>query len=170
MKMNRKVIKHMITSFVLIGCLSTISNAAIAKTMSYPTNNLESSTYYDNNDTVEKSNDDKKDKHKNFNLFNEENFKYLSSDQKKELRELKKHKDNGDNLSDAQEETLHSIMDCIIKGKLGDENYKDFKYLMEKKKSNETLTTEEYKKLKDYKDIIDGSKLSTKEILNQFLR
>ena len=168
--MNRKVIKYMITSLVLIGCLSTISKTTIADTMSYSINNLESSTFYADNDNIEKSNDDKKDKHKGFNLFNEENFKYLSSDQKKELLELKKCKDKGEKLSDDQEKTLHSIIDCIIKGKLGDENYKDFKYLMEKKKSNEKLTTEEDKKLKDYKDIIDGSKLSTKEILNQFLR
>lgn len=168
--MNRKVIKYMITSLVLIGCLSTISKITIADTMSYSINNLESSTFYADNDNTEKRKDDKKDKHKGFNLFNEENFKYLSSDQKKELLELKKYKDKGEKLSDDQEKNLHSIIDCIIKGKLGDENYKDFKYLMEKKKSNEKLTAEEDKKLKEYKDIIDGSKLSTKEILNQFLR
>ena len=168
--MNRKFIKYMITSLVLIGCLSTITKTTIAGTMSYSINNLESSTFYDDDDNIETSNDDKKDKHKNFNLFNEENFKYLSSDQKKELRELKKCKDKGEKLSDDQKKTLHSIIDCIIKGKLGDEDYKDFKYLMEKKKSNEKLTTEEETKLKEYKDIINGSKLSTKEILNQFLR
>ena len=33
--MNRKVIKYMITSLVLIGCLSTISKTTIADTMSY---------------------------------------------------------------------------------------------------------------------------------------
>jgi len=168
--MNRKVIKYMITSLVLIGCLSTISKTTIADTMSYSINNLESSTFYSDTDNIDKSNDDKKDKHKGFNLFNEANFKYLSSDQKNELLELKKCKDKGEKLSDDQEKTLRSIIDCIIKGKLGDEKYKDFKYLMEKKKSNEKLTTEEDKKLKDYKDIIDGSKLSAKEIFRQFVR
>jgi len=167
--MNRKVIKCMITSLVFIGCLSTISKTTIADTISYSSNNLESSTYADDAN-IEKNNDDKKDKHKGFNLFNEENYKYLSADQKKELLELKKYKDKGEKLSDDQEKTLHSIVDSIIKGKLGDENYKNFKSLMEKKKSNEKLTAEEDKKLKEYKDIIDGSKLSTKEILNQFLR
>ena len=159
----------MITSLIFIGCLSTISKTTIADTISYSNNNLESSTYVDDAN-IEKSNDDKKDKHKGFNLFNEENYKYLSADQKKELLELKKYKDKGEKLSDDQEKTLHSIVDSIIKGKLGDENYKNFKSLMEKKKSNEKLTAEEDKKLKEYKDIIDGSKLSTKEILNQFLR
>ena len=168
--MNRKFIQYMITSLVLIGCLSTISKVTIADTTSYYINNLESSTFYADNDNTEKSNDHRKDKHKGFNLFNEENLKYLSSDQKKELLELKKYKDKGEKLSDDQEKTLHSIVDSIIKGKLGDENYKDFNSLMEKKKSNVTLTAEEDKKLKEYKDIIDGSKLSTKEIFKQFLR
>ena len=168
--MNRKFIKYMITSLVLISCLSTVPKITIADTMSYYIDNLEYSTFYADNDNIEKNNNDKKDKHKGFNLFSEENFKHLSSDQKKELLELKKYKDKGEKLSDDQEKKLHSIIDCIIKGKLGNENYKDFKHLIEKKKSNEKLTAEEYKKLKEYKDIIDGSKLSTKEILNQFLR
>lgn len=168
--MNRKIIKYIITSLVVIGCLSTISQTTIADTKSYSINNLESSIFYAHNENIEKNNDHKKDKHKGFNLFNKENFKYLSSDQKKELLELKKCKDSGEKLSDAQEETLQSIIDCIIKGKLGDENYEDFKCLMKKKRSNEKLTPEEDEKLNDYKDIIDGSKLSTKEIINQFLR
>jgi len=166
--MNTKAIKYMITSLVFIGCLSTISKTIIAAdTSSYSLNNLESSIFYAHNDNVEKNKDDK---NKHFDLFNERNYKYLSSDQKKELLELKKYKDNGEKLSTAQEESLHSIRDCIIKGKLGNEQYEDFKSLIEKKKSNENLTDDEDKKFKNYKAIIDGSKLSTKEILNQFLR
>lgn len=165
--MNRKVTQYMITSLVLVGCLSTISKTTIAATTSYSINNSETSSFYSD---IAKSNDDKKDRHKGFNLFNRENFKYLSSDQKKELLELKNYKDKGEKLSDDQEKTLHSIMDCIIKGKLGDEDYRNFNYLIEKRKSNEKLTADEYTKLQEYKDIIDGSKLSTKEILNQFLR
>ena len=169
--MNKKAIKYMITSLIFVGCLSTISKTIMATdTISYSINNLETSTRYAHNDNIKESEDNKKDKHKGFNVFNERNFKYLSSDQKKELMELKKCKDNGEKLSTAQEETLHSIIDCIIKGKLGNEQYDDFKCLMEKKKSNEKLTAEEEKNLKNYKDIIDGSKLSTKEIINQFLR
>ena len=166
--MNRKAIKYMVTSLVVISCLSTISKTTMANTLSYSINNLETSTSYAHNDN--KNEDEKKNKHKGFNLFSEENYKYLSADQKKDLLELKKCKDNGDNLSKEQEETLHSIIDCIIKGKLGDKKYEDFKSLMEKKKSNEKLTEKEDKKLKEYRDIIDSSKLSSKEILNQFLR
>ena len=164
--MNKKAIKYMITSLIFVGCLSTISKTIMATDMiSYSINNLETSICYDHNDTIKE-----KEKHKGFNVFNERNFKYLSSDQKKELLEIKKCKDNGEKLSTAQQETLHSIIDCIIKGKLGNEKYEDFKCLMEKKKSNEKLTSEEEKNLKNYKDIIDGSKLSTKEIISQFLR
>ena len=83
---------------------------------------------------------------------------------------MKKYKDKDEKLSDDQEKTLNSIIECIIKGKLGDKNYKNFSYLMAKKHSNEKLTADEDTKLKEYIDIIDGSKLSNKEILNQFLR
>ncbi|NRZ52194.1 hypothetical protein DFR95_000822 [Clostridium beijerinckii] len=41
---------------------------------------------------------------------------------------------------------------------------------MKKKRSNENLTDEENERLKDYTDIINGNKLSTKDILSQFLR
>ena len=166
--MNRKFIKYMVASLVLIGCLPTFSKTAVVDAISYYGNSLESSISYANNDNVEKNRDGKK--HKEFNAFSEDNFKYISSDQKKQLLELKKCKDRGEELSDDQKKTLLEITDCIIKGKLGDKEYEDFKHLMEKKKSNEKLTDEEDKKLKDYRDIIDGSKLSNKDILNQFLR
>ena len=66
-----------------------------------------------------------------------------------------------------QEEKLHSIIDCIIKGKLGNEKYEDFKCLMEKKKSNEKLTSEEEKNLKNYKDMyIFKSKSEVARYLN----
>lgn len=163
--MNRNAIKYIITSLVVIGCLSTIPKITTANTNSSPINALESSDSYVDND-----NKDDKDKHKGFNLFSEENSKYLSNNQKKDLLKIKKCKDNGDNLSKEQEETLQSIINCILKGKLGDKNYEEFKVLMEKKKSTGNLTEKESKQLKEYRAIIDGSKLSTKEILNQFLR
>jgi hypothetical protein len=166
MKMNRKTIQYLVLSLVMFGCLSTINKITMANTESYPTATFESSTFYVDNDNKTEN----KDKHKGFNIFSAENSKYLSSDQKKDLLKIKKSKANGDTLSKEQEETMHSIADCIIKGKLGDKDYIEFKGLMDKKKSNEKLTETEDKKLKEYRDIIDGNKLSTKEILNQFLR
>jgi len=163
--MNKKAIKYMATYLLVIGCLSTIPNTALADTVSYSVNDLESSTSYTHND---KSKNEKNDKHNGFNVFSEENSKYLSSDQKKNLLELKECKNKGDKLSTEQEETLHSIIDSIVKGKLGDEKYQDFKCLIKKKNANETLTEEENKKLEGYKAIVN--KPSTKDIINQFLR
>jgi hypothetical protein len=162
--MNIKAVKYIVTSLIVINCLAVISKPTIATTNSYSFDNLNSSTYYAH------KNSDKKDKPKGFNVFSEENYKYISPEQKKELLELKKCKDKGDNLSEDQQKALHSIIDCIIKGKLGDKNYADFKCLIEKKQSNGQLSEEENKRLKDYTDIIDGSKLSSRDIFNQFLR
>lgn len=166
--MNKKAIKYIITSFIVINLLSTFPKIAMANTYISSNDNLESSTtfteYNDNNK------DDKKEKLKGYSLFNEENYKYLSSDQKKELLNLKKCKESGENLSPQQQQNLNSIADCIIKGKLGNKDYEEFKCLIEKKKSKEQLTDKEETKLKEYKDIITGHKLSTREILNQFLR
>lgn len=166
--MNKKTIKYIITSFIVINLLSTFPKIAMANTYFSSNDSLESST------TFTESNDNNKDgtkeKLKGYSLFNEENYKYLSSDQKNELINLKKCKENGENLSPQQQQNLNSIADCIIKGKLGNKDYEEFKCLIEKKKSKERLTDKEETKLKEYKDIITGHKLSTREILNQFLR
>jgi hypothetical protein len=164
--MNKNSIKYVVTSLVVISCSSIFPKITIANANPSSINSLESSaSCFDRDNNIQASG-----KHKGFKLFSEDNLKYLSSDQKKELEEIKKCKDNGDTLSKEQEETLQSIIDCIIKGKLGDKNYEEFKILTQKKKSNEKLTDEETTKLKEYRSIIHGCKLSTKEILNQFLR
>ena len=71
MKMNKKTIKYIITSLVLVGCLSTISETIMADTIYYSNNNLMASIFYAHNDNMEKSEEDKKDKHKGFNVFSE---------------------------------------------------------------------------------------------------
>lgn len=165
--MNKKAVGGIISTFIIINLISTFPKIVIANTYS-SNENLEDSTYsIDINEDIK---DNKKEKLKGFSLFNEENYRYLSSDQKKDLLKLKKCKENGEKLSPEQEQTLNSIINCIIKGKLGDRDYKDYKCLIEKKKSNVQLTEKEEIKLKEYKDIIHGYKLSSKEILNQFLR
>lgn len=166
--MNRKVIKFIVSSLVVIGSISTISQKTIADTFTRSINGFGSLTSYANDDS--KSDDDKKDRHKGFNLFGEENLRYLTSDEKKQLLELKKSRDNGAGFSKEQEEQLHSLADSIFKAKLGDEKYQDFKSLMEKKRTNQTLTDEENNKLKEYRSIIASSKPTTQDILNQFLR
>ena len=157
--MNTKTIKYILTSLIIISCLTFLSKATVASTISCSANGLKLFTSYAD-----------KDKSKGFNVFSKDNYKYLSTEQKRQLLELKKCKDKGENLSEDQQKTLNSLIDCIIQGKLGDKNYADFKCLVEKKRSNGNLTEDENKRLKDYTDIIDGNKLSTKDILNQFLR
>lgn len=161
--MNKKAIKIIISSFIFINLLSTFPKTALA----------DSSKYYSSDDSIETSIeniDNKKENLKGFSLFDEENYRYLSSEQKKDLLKFKKYKEDGEKLSPDQEQTLKSIIDCIIKGKLGNSDYKEYKTLIEKKKSDTQLTEKEELKLKEYKEIINGEKLSTKEILNQFLR
>lgn len=168
--MNRKVIKFMLSSLVVIGSISNLSQKAIADIFSPSINDFRSLTSYANNDNKSKSDDDKKDKHNGFNVFGKENLRYLTSDEKNQLLELKKCRDDGAKFSKEQEEKLHLLANSIFKGKLGDEKYKDFKCLMEKKRTNQTLTDEENNKLKEYRSIINSSKPTTKDILNQFLR
>lgn len=165
--MNTKTMTYMITSLIVINCIAVISKPTTASTPSYSSNDtIDSLTFSANNN----DNENTRNKHKGFNVFGEENYKYLSSEQKKSLLELKKCKDKGESLSEDQQKTLNSIVDCIIKGKLGDKDYKDFRSLMEKKRSNNNLTEEENKRLKDYYDLLDGTKHTALEILNQFVR
>ncbi|EHJ01349.1 hypothetical protein CDLVIII_4856 [Clostridium sp. DL-VIII] len=157
--MNKKNIKYIVTSLVMINCLALASKSASAYTY-FSYSNFENQISYAHKDG----------KSKGFDIFNEKNHKYLSAEQKKELQEIKKCKDKGETLSEDQKKTLHSLIDCIIKGRLGDKKYADFKCLMDKKRSNTNLTEEETKRLDEYNDIIDGTKPTGTDILEQFLR
>ncbi|WP_160692344.1 hypothetical protein [Clostridium sp. C2-6-12] len=164
--MNKKAIKIIISSFIFINLLSTFHQTTIADdSQNSSDNSIETSI-----ENIDNLKDDKKENLKGFSLFDEENYRYLSSEQKKDLLNLRKCKENGEKLSTEQEQTLKSIIDCIIKGKLGNTDYKEYKTLIEKKKAKTQLTEKEELLLKEYNDIINGYKLSTKEILNQFLR
>lgn len=168
--MKKQLIQYLSTSLAIIACISAVPQSAMAETASNDVTAqiAEESSFLSNKD---KEKDKDKSKHED-GIFNEENLKYLSSDQKKQLKELKACRDSGKKLSEEQEKTLHSLVDCIIKGKLGEEKYKDFKCLMEKKRSGTELTEAEHKKLKEYRKMIHGSKecSTTNEILKQFLR
>lgn len=164
--MRKKIITCMLTSLIAINCAVVASKPTTAsETSSNPLESSDSLTF-----SAEKNNEGSKNKHKGFNIFGEENYKYLSSEQKKALLELKKCKDKGETFSEDQQKSLNLIVDSIIKGKLGDKDYQDFKCLTEKKRSNSNLTEEESKRLKDYFDVLNGTKHTTLEILNQFLR
>lgn len=160
--MNRKTIKYLVSSLILFNCLITAFIPAIAVSAPYANNNSDLLTFYDHKD--------KDHKHNGLNIFSEENYKYLTSEQKKALLELKKCKDAGNSFNEEQQKTLHTLIDCIIKGKLGDKEYDDFKSLVEKKKVDGNLTEDEDKRLKEYRDIISGTKPTSRDILDQFLR
>ena len=123
------------------------------------------------NDKKDKCKCKEKDEAPKKDLFTDENCKYLSSDQKKQLDECKKCTEKGEKLTDAQKKALHEMVDCIIKGKLGDEKYKDFTSLMDKKNNGNKLTENEENKLKEYMNKIESKdKPTSAEIIKQFLR
>ena len=68
---------------------------------------------------------DKKDSCKKYDkniVFSKDTEKYLTKDQCKKWKEVKSCNDKGDKLSKEQEDFLNTVMDCVIKGKLGDKN------------------------------------------------
>lgn len=162
--MNYKLKKYVFTFLSLIILLLTITTKVFADS---PSNLTNSSKVLANSEKIENN---KVNKHKGIDIFSNKNLKYLSDDQKRQLQELKKYKEKDEKLSKQQVDSLHSILESIIKGRLGPENYEHYVSLNEKVLSKENLTNEESDKLKEYREIIDGSKLSTKDILNQFLR
>ncbi|AOR24361.1 hypothetical protein [Clostridium taeniosporum] len=117
------------------------------------------------------NNDSAKDKHTGSWIFDKDNLNYLSKKQKKQLEEIKKLKDNCKELSEEQKQQLIDIKETVLKKKLGDEKYKDFKALIEKKHCKKELTEDEKAKLKEYKDIIRSSKKdSNRATFKDFLR
>lgn len=195
--MNRKSVKCIAASLAVLSCMTAIPQKVMADTTNI---SLEESSYTAHKDKKDKckeeeknkekkkddckSKDEEKQKDKNkdkckdgkekdksLDIFTDENCKYLSSDQKKTLTECKQCKEKGTPLSEEQKKALNVMIDCIIKGKLGDEKYKDFKCLIEKKGKGTKLNEDEENKLKEYKNIIEGKdKTSAADILKQFLR
>lgn len=155
--MKKQSLKYIAASLTILSCISAIPRKAIAATISDMQTNKQ--TFYITN------------RNKGTGIFNEENLKYLSSEQQRQLKEIQNCKDTGKKLSDEQQKNLNSLVDCVIKGKLGNEKYKDFKALMEKKNNDKKLTEDESKRLKEYKKLMhDCDDCSNDETLKQFLR
>ena len=155
--MKKNYIKHILSFLLTIGCLISIPKDVSAST-SYNLNSSNRTFYLSNKD-------------RGSGIFNEENQKYLSSNQKKQLKEIQNCKDTGKKLTEEQEKNLNSIVDSVIKGKLGEEKYKNFKTLAEKKRSGTKLTEEEIKNFREYKKILHGCEdCSNRVIFKQFFR
>lgn len=172
--MNKKIVNCIASSLAVLSCMCIIPQKTMADTSTVSIEDL--SSYIANEDKekdADKCKDEKKSKHKDkgLDIFTEENCKYLSADQKKILTECKQCKEKGTDLTEEQKKSLGIMIECIFKGKLGDEKYKDFKSLIEKRGKGTKLTDEEEKKLKEYKAIIEGKdKTTAADILKQFLR
>lgn len=198
--MIRKTVKYIAASLAVLSCMSAVpqkvmadtANISLEESSSYTAHKDKKDKCKDEEKDKDKKKDDckykeeekkkntekdkdkcKDDKRKEHGLefFTDENCKYLSSDQKKTLDDCKKCKEKGTPLTEDQKKSLNVMIDCIIKGKLGDEKYNDFKHLMDSKGKGSKLTEDEEKKLKEYKNIIEGKdKTSAADILKQFLR
>lgn len=104
-------------------------------------------------------------------IFSEENMKYLSEEEQKQLKEIQTLKDRGIKLSDDQIHQLQCIVTTVVRSKLGDEKFKDFNVLMEKKNNNQDLTLEEKQRLKEYKKTLHNCEdCSNNEVFKQFFR
>jgi len=103
-------------------------------------------------------------------IFNKNNSKYLSKETQKSLEEIEKCMDKGNKLTKDQIKICNEALDCILKGKLGESDYKTYKNLMSKAKKGKCLTKEEEKQLKEFKKCISSSETSTKNFFENFLR
>lgn len=185
--MKKQTIKCITACLLVIGCISSIPQRVLASIDDISISNLTSILNYKDKEDCGCDNEkkeeqkehkkhEKKEEHKKHDkkdsIFNEENKKYLSKDQCTKLEEIKKCTDKGEKLTKEQEDFIKNVADCIIKGKLGDKNYKEYQQLMKKKDSGEKLTDEENKKLTELIDMIHTAKTSAsvKDFFKDFLR
>lgn len=157
--MKKVLIKSIVCSISIIS-LTTFIPQKVNANMS----TIASNTLCLNNDDSSKNN------HNGSWIFDENNLNYLSRKQKKEFKNIKEIRDNGKELSEDQKKQLADIKETVLKKKLGDEKFNDFKKLIEKKHSKQNLTEEEQTKLKEYKNIIRSSKNSNRATFKDFLR
>lgn len=156
--MKKALIKSIACSLCIISVTTVIPQKVNATTLT------SSISYFNNNDSST-------DKHNGSWIFDKDNLDYLSKKEKKQLEEIKKLKDKGEEISEEQQKQLADIKETVLKKKLGDEKYKDFKALIEKKHCKKELTEEEQAKLKEYKNIIRSSKKeSNRATFKDFLR
>lgn len=191
--MKKQTIKCIAASLAIMGCISSIPQRVLASIDDISVANVSSTVNHKNKDKdgcgckedkkeekkdgckkeeVKEKKDDCKKEEKRESIFSEENKKYLSKDQCTKLEEVKKCREKGDKLTKEQEDFLRNVVDCIIKGKLGDKNYKEYQDLMKKKDSGAKLSDAENKRLKEIIDMINTAKTSVtaKNFLKDFLR
>ena len=191
--MKKQTIKCIAASLAIMGCISSIPQRVFAAIDDTSVANVTCTVNHKDKEKdgcgckedkkeekkdgckkeeIKEKKEDCKKEEKKESIFSDENKKYLSKDQCTKLEEVKKCKEKGDKLTKEQEDFLKSVVDCIIKGRLGDKNYKEYQDLMKKKDSGSKLSDAENKKLKELIDMINTAKAAptAKDFLKDFLR
>lgn len=91
-------------------------------------------------------------------FWTEENEKLLTEEQKSKIKEFREKNEKGENLSLEEVEILKEFRISVIKTKLGEEKFKEYEKLMEKRDGDKELTLEERAKLYEFNKEIMGKK------------
>ena len=152
--MKSKNSKYVLALILACGCIFKTSINVLAD------NNIPYLTVFNNESTS-----------KGTGIFSDENLQYLSEEEQKQLIEIQSLKDKGIKLSDDQIHQLQCIVTTVVRAKLGDEKFKDFNILMEKKNNKTALTDEEHQRLREYKKTLHNCEdCSNNEVFKQFFR
>lgn len=80
-------------------------------------------------------------------FWSEENINILTNEEKQQLAPIKEKLSRGEGLTPEEAEINIILKESVIKTKLGEEDYKNYKKLIEKRKSGMELTPEDKSKL-----------------------
>lgn len=96
-------------------------------------------------------------------FWSEENIKLLTSEQQQQLAPIKEKLSKGQGLTPEEAEINVQLKDAVIMAKLGEADYKNYKNLIEKRKSGMELTPEDKSKLYEIRVKLKPSKPYQKE-------
>ncbi|MDU2673410.1 MAG: hypothetical protein E7C49_15495 [Clostridium sp.] len=83
-------------------------------------------------------------------FWTESNIKLLNENERKILDDIKNRMITNNRLGKEDIEQMSTLKDVVFKNKLTEDEFTDFKEIIEKKRSREKLTTEEVVRLKSY--------------------
>ena len=95
--------------------------------------------------------DDERSNSKYIDIFwTESNIKLLNENERKILDDIQNRMITNNRLGKEDIEQMSTLKDVVFKNKLTEDEFTDFKEIIEKKRSREKLTTEEVVRLKSY--------------------
>ena len=83
-------------------------------------------------------------------FWTESNIKLLNENERKILDDIQNRMITNNRLGKEEIEQMSTLKDVVFKNKLTEDEFTDFKEIIEKKRSREKLTTEEVVRLKSY--------------------